>query len=253
MDRSRFRSVSALAFVITLGAAAVLGDAAPAVAARPQAAGTYAATFPDTATTSPLVVTNATGSTMSGSFEFTDFGDFGTWVAQGTTVAFLVAASSAGHQGSVLIAKLKATGLDPGEISVPGSNEQPWSAVRTGSTDARHADATNAPTTSTSARPQARPPLVYDAVFDGTVDDTLTLARYQGTSKAGIFGLSNLHDLGTWAKLGKKIVLGITNGEDAGIVMLGTTTPTTIGTPDAPAVYYQQSSGIHPWYATRTS
>jgi hypothetical protein len=42
----------------------------------------------------------------------------------------------------------------------------------------------------------------------------------------------------------------VTNGEDAGIVMLGAQTPTAIGTPEAPAVYYQESTGVHPWYAT---
>src|SRR6185312_8871003 len=105
---------------------------------------------------------------------------------------FLVSASSVGHEGSVLIAKLTATGLDPGEFDMPGVDEQPWSASRV-ATGTAH-------------------PLVYDAVFDGTVDDTLTLVHDQGTRRAGIFGLTNLQDLGVWAKLGKKIVLGITNG-----------------------------------------
>jgi len=251
MVRNPLRRVSALAFVMIIGTAAAFVEATPAVAVPRQAAGTYTATFPDTATTSTLVITNATASTTSGSFEFTDFGDFGTWLAQGTTVAFQVAASSSGHDGAVLLAKLKTTGLDPGAISVPGNDAQPWSATRVATTGAHAVTAATA--TTASARPQASQPFVYAAVFDGTVQDTLTVLRYGGTTKAGIFGLSNLHDLGTWVKLGKKIALGITNGDDAGILLLGTQTKSTIGTPAAPAAYYEQSTGIHPWYATRTS
>jgi hypothetical protein len=250
MERNMVRRAGALACVMVLGLAAVIIDAGPAVAAHRQAAGTYTATFPDTATGSTLVVTNATGSTTSGTFEFTDFGDFGTWVVQGTTMAFLVSASSAGHQGAVLITKLTTAGLDPGEISVPGSDEQPWSAVRVSSDTAR---AATSPSEATPASLQSPHPSSWAAVFDGNVDDTLTLLRYQGSTMAGVFFLTNLQDYGVWAKLGKKLVLGVTNGEDAGIVLLGTQAKTTIGTPDAPGTYYEGSTGVHPWYATRTS
>lgn len=244
------RRASAVALAIIIGAAAVVVDAGPGGAAVRYAAGTYTAAFPDTATSSPLVITNATDSTTSGTFEFTDFGDFGTWVAQGTTVAFLVSASSLGHEGSVLIAKLTPTALDPGEFGEPGVAEQPWSAVRTDTSAAR----TSAPSSADAiASAAAAQPAVYDAVFDGTVDDTLTLVHDDGTRKAGIFGLTNLQDLGVWAKLGKKIVLGVTNGDDAGIVLLGTQTSTAISTPDTPGAYYQASSGVHPWYATKTT
>jgi hypothetical protein len=237
-----------VALAMILGTTGALIDAGAGGAKVRYAAGTYTATFPDSSAASTLVVTNATGSTSSGTFELTEFGDFGTWVAQGNTVAFLVSASSAGHEGSVLIAKLSATGLAPGELGPPGEAEQPWSATRVESvaTPAPSGAATNG-----IARAAAAKPVHYDAVFDGSVDDTLTTVHYQGTPKAGIFALTNLQDLGVWAKLGKQIVLGITNGEDAGIVLLGTQSPSAISTMGAPGVYYQESTGVHPWYATK--
>jgi hypothetical protein len=254
--RSMARRAGRLALAIILGSTIVVVDAGAGSAGTRHAAGTYTATFPDTATSSALVITNADGSTKSGTFEFVDFGDFGTWVAQGATVAFLVSASSVGHEGSVLIAKLSSTGLDPGEFDSPGVAEQPWSATRVAAASAStsaSADASRAPLPSSVASTAAVRPWVYDAVFDGTVDDTLTLVHNDGTTQAGIFGLTNLQDLGVWAKLGKKIVLGITSGADAGIVLVGTQTKTAIGTPDAPGAYYQQSTGVHPWYATRVT
>lgn len=248
MQHNMVRRTSALAIAVVVGLGAGLVNAVPATAAPRSAAGRYTATFPATATTSSLVVTAATGSTTSGTFEFTSFGDFGTWVAQGRTVAFLVAASSVGHEGSVLIAHLAPAGLTPGRFDEPGAVEQAWSATRVADTAVR---VSSVATPHVAVRPQAAHPFVYDAVFDGTVDDTLTTVHSDGTQRSGIFGLSNLHDLGVWTKLGKKIVLGITFGDDAGIVLIGTQTKTTIGTPDAPGAYYQQDTGVHPWYANR--
>lgn len=245
--RSMFRSASVVALAMIIGTTGALVDAGAGGAKVRYAAGTYTASFPES-TGSTLVVTNATGSTTSGTFEFTDFGDFGTWVAQGKTVAFLVSASSVGHEGSVLIAKLSATGLAPGELGAPGETEQPWSATRVESVAPSASSAASANAIARAAAPKG---VYYDAVFDGTVDDTLTTVHYQGTPTSGIFGLTNLQDLGVWAKLGKQIVLGITYGEDAGIVLLGTQSPTAISSVGAPGVYYQESTGVHPWYATK--
>jgi hypothetical protein len=250
MDGDRSRRAGAVALVAIVSSAMLIVGAGPAVAAKRGAAGTYTATFPSTSTTSTLVITNAAGSTTSGTFKLTDLGDYGTWVAQGTTLGFVIAQSASGHTGAVMIGKLTASGINPGAFGQPGAGSRAWSATRTSAGSGTTATVTVAASHSNAARVAAKG-TVYQAFFTGTVTDTLILSK-DGTSKVdGTFTLSMLADGGSWAKLGKKIVLGVTTGLDAGIVLVGTQNASGISSAGAPGAYYQPSAGMHTWYATK--
>jgi hypothetical protein len=247
MEGNIVRRAGAYALVVVCTAATLLVGVGPAAAAKRQAAGTYTATFPSTSTSSTLVITNASGSTTSGNFVFSAFGDYGTWVAQGTTLALSVSTSSAGHAGAVLIAKVTASGIGSGQMGMPGAGEHPWSATRVSGAPAARANAGVRPATRL-ANPT---PGTYTAAFNGEFSDTLTMSKDAAAKTEGTFTLSSLGDSGTWAKLGKKIALGVMNGPDAGTLLVGTQSATAIGTSTAPGVYYDPGNGVHSWYATK--
>lgn len=249
MDRHSLRRIGAFGIAAIIGIGTALVTAGPAVAAKRVAAGTYTATFPATATTLTLAITNATGSTKSGSWAMSN-NDAGVWVLQGTTVAFEVSWSEVGHADELLIGKLTATGIGPGALLVPGQAPQTWSATRTAaaapSAVAHVATAAGAPKHAATAIGG------YTAQLPGFTD-TLTLAKVKGAKKAGTFAFTNLGDSGNWLMLGKKIVMSVAHGDDEGILLLGTTTATSISTAAAPGVYYQFAHGTYPWYATKNA
>jgi hypothetical protein len=253
MERDILRRAVAVAIATIVGAGTLVVGAGPAVAGTRKAAGRYTATFPDTSQTSKLVITNAAGSTTSGTFAFTDFGDYGTWVAQGTTVGLSVSVSNSGHTNAVLIGKLTLDGIGPAAIGQPGVGVHAWSATRISAASA--STSTAATTTSATLRRTRRfaaAGTVYHAVFNGTEQDTLTVTKDSASKSEGTFTVTIAADAGTWLKLGKKIVLGTMSGDSAGTVLIGTQTTTGISSATAPGVYYQSSSGTHPWYATKS-
>jgi hypothetical protein len=247
MDGVTVRRAGAVALVAIFSTATLLVGAGPAVAAKRQPAGTYTATFPSTGTSSALLITNASGSTTSGTFKLVDFGDYGTWVAQGTTLAFEISTSNSGHLGAVLIGKLTAAGIGSGQIGQPGVGAHPWSATRV--TGGPGAPATT--TQHATSRVAAKGSTTYHAVFNGVLSDTLAVSKDAASKVEGPFALTTLADTGAWVKVGKKIAFGVTNGEDAGIVLVGTQNTSGISTAAAPGAYYQQGQPVHPWYATK--
>jgi len=249
MDRHSLRRIGAFAVtaIIGLGTAAV--TAGPAGAARRVAAGTYTATFPATSTSQTLEITNAPDSTTSGSWAMNN-NDAGTWVVQGTTVAFAVSYSEIGHADELLIAKLTASGLGPGQLMVPGQVPQPWSAVRVTTPPPAPRAGAHAAVGSNNPRGAATAAGPYSAQFP-TFADTLTLTKSAVARKSGTFTLTTLGDSGNWLVQGKKIVLAVSAGPDTGVLLLGTTSTTSISSADAPGVYYQYMNGTFPWYATR--
>lgn len=247
MERHSLRRVGALAIAAIIGLGTTLVTAGPAAAGHRVAAGTYTASFPASATSLTLAVWNATGSTTSGSWAMSN-NDAGTWVAQGTTVAFAVSYSVVGHADELLIGKLTPTGIAPGALMVPGQAPQTWSAVRTGTAAAsREAGVANRAGGARSAANAAGP---YTAQFPGFTD-TLTLAKVKGGKKSGTFTFTNLGDAGNWLIQGKKIVMSVATGNEEGVLLLGTTTTNSISTAAAPGVYYQFNHGTFPWYATK--
>ena len=132
MRRMSSRAFGALAVGVMVaavwGAGAVPAGARPAVK-RFDAAGTYEATVPAAHVSSRLVLTEGPEAPNSGTFEFTDIGDYGNWVMQGRVVAMQIAASQSGHAGIVLIGHVTHDGID-GWVGVPGYGQITWSATR---------------------------------------------------------------------------------------------------------------------------
>jgi hypothetical protein len=244
-----FRRAGALAVAAIVGLGAIVLTAAPAVAGHRVAAGTYSATFPATSTIVTLSVTNAPDSTTSGSWAMSN-NDAGVWVIQGSTIAFEVSYSEIGHADALMIGKLGADGIGPATMSVPGGAPEAWSAARALPPPA--ATPTTAGPAATDVRASAKLPGAYTAQFPG-FSDALTIARNAVAKTTGTFTLTNLGDGGNWLKMGTKIVLGVATGDDEGILLLGTTTPTSISSFDKPGVYYQYQQGTFPWYATRNA
>jgi hypothetical protein len=226
------------------------GRGAAVVVPQIAVAGSYQASFPAEGLTSVLVITARTGVKNAGTFQLTDFGDYGNWVLSGKSIGFVVASSAVGHAGRVLLGTATATGISPGAYGVAGTGLQTWSATRS------TAQSTSAaPLAARTRRPLALPakaPGIYTAQFpDVGQFDTLTVKKDTASAKEGTFTLSTLADSGQWVQLGKQIALGISSGEDAGVVMLGTLSTTGISAQDRPGLYAFPTSPTYHWYATK--
>jgi hypothetical protein len=69
--------------------------------------------------------------------------------------------------------------------------------------------------------------------------------------KSGSLTFVDLADTGTWVQMGKHIALGIADGPDGGVTMIGTRTDSGISSVEHPGVYTQPSSGVFQWYAVK--
>ena len=73
------------------------------------------------------------------------------------------------------------------------------------------------------------------------------------STRSGHFSLVALADTGNWVQMGKHVALGISVGDDAGVTMIGTRTPSGFDGAGSPGKYLQPTSGVFDWYATKTS
>jgi len=254
-QRLRRSVATALIAVAGAGFSGFAGaTAASAAALRPAAssiAGSYQASFPGEASASALVVTLSATSTVSGTFAFTDYGDFGNWIASGTYVSFMVASSASGHDGRVLLGRMTSTGISPGAYSLAGVASGAWTAVRDVPPPAI------ASLTST-ARPEGAVPAKvagsYAVTFPDVPNaDTLVLTNAVGSTKQGTFAFTTLGDSGHWVTMGKRIAMGVSTGPEAGITFIATLNLTGIGTVTKPGLYVNPILGTFHWYATKAA
>jgi hypothetical protein len=262
MGRQHSRALVALVAVAAAGASVIGASGASATSARLAAgrapaahapvgaAGTYAATFPLTHQSSPLVITAMAASTQGGTFEFVDFGDYGDWVIQGRTIAMQIASSTMHHEGIVLIGHVTDAGI-VGKFGVKGLGSFSWSAPRTGDAPASAPRAAAKVTPLADGTPTGLAG-TYTALFPGlTLQDTLTLAHDRFSLLSGTLTFVTLEDTGNWVQMGKHIAIGVATGIDAGVTMVGARTPSGISSVSKPGVYVAPASGVFEWYATK--
>lgn len=229
------------------GIGAVSATAGAAVTPLVATAGSYQASFPAEASTSPLVITAGPEGANAGTFAFSTFGDYGTWVVANKMITMLVTVSSSGHGGNVLIGKVTSTGISPGAYSRLGIGQSAWSATRSAKPQAAASGVVAKP----SARPGIQAAGVYTAQFpDVALHDTLTVTNDTVSTKEGTFTFTILGDTGHWVLMGSRIALGITSGPDAGVTLAGALNLTGISSAAAPGLYDIQGSGVFHWYAT---
>jgi hypothetical protein len=262
------RAVSAFG-AVTLAAAVWGAGAVPAgarVATRPahatpagahlSAAGSYEATVPAARINSHLVITQGPEAANSGTFEFTDIGDYGNWITQGHSIAMMIASSEQGHAGVVLVGHVTPHGI-AGWVDIPGWGQITWSATRDGSTAsaAKRVASERNQLAAQEQQPPGNASGTYGVQFPQgpTFSDTLVLSHDRFSSRSGRFSLVNLADTGNWVQMGKHVALGISSGEDAGVVMIGTRTTSGFNGAGTPGHYFQPTSGVFDWYATKTS
>jgi FG-GAP-like repeat len=253
MDGRRSRLFGAL-IAVSIVAASVMGGVGASATTNPLAvphahavvpavavAGTYQATFSGQWPDSQLVIHPGPVSPDGGTFELTDIGDYGDWVVSGNTIALQVASSVSGHAGSVLIGHVSNTGI-VGQLGVIGLGQVGWAATPAGA---------SARAVAPSASPRTGAAGTYAVIFPGlTITDTLTLTADTSSVLQGSFNFASLATGGTWVQMGKHVALGISYGNDAGIVMLGVHSAAGIGSAAVPAIYDQPGLGVFPWYGT---
>jgi hypothetical protein len=260
------RAVSAFAAVTI--AAAVWGVGAVPAGARAavreahvvpagkhfSAAGTYDASVPAARMNSRLVITVGPEGPNAGTFEFTDIGDYGNWITQSHTIAMMIVSSESGHAGIVLIGHVTTSGIT-GWVGVPRYGQITWSATREDAPPSAAARVASATKALAAQQPPGNASGTYDAQFPQgpTFSDTLVLNHDRYSTRSGNFTLVALADTGNWVQMGKHVALGISQGVDAGVTMLGLRTTTGFNSATAPGRYLQPTSGIYDWYATKTS
>ena len=230
-----------------VGAGIAAAPAGAAAAPLATTAGVYQASFPAESSTSPLVLTAGPEGANAGTFVFSAYGDYGNWVVANKVITMVVAASSAGHAGDVLIGKVTATGITPGAYSRFGVGTSAWSATRSAKPQAGVSAAAAKP----SVRLASKTAGVYTAQFsDIGRYDTLTIVNDAVSTKEGTFTFAILGDSGYWVQMGTRIALGITAGPDAGVTLAGALDATGISSAAKPGLYDMPGSGIFHWYAT---
>ena len=247
MARTRSRFFVAVAAFSMVGASVAGVGAAGATAGAATAplattAGAYQASFPAESSTSPLAITAGPEGANAGTFAFSTFGDYGTWIVANKVITMLVTASSSGHVGDVLIGKVTLIGIGPGAYSRLGIGASAWSATRSAKPQVVASGAVATPSVAAG---------VYAVQFpDVGLYDTLTVTNDTVSTKEGTFTFTILGDTGHWVTMGKRIALGITTGPDAGVTLSGALNATGISTALKPGLYDIQGSGVFHWYAT---
>ena len=267
MSRKISRLFVALAAVSVAGATALGSSAASATSPRLaghraavvpavrhfSAAGSYEATVPDAHMSSHLVITAGATTPNAGTFAFTDVGDYGDWVFQGRTIAMQIASSVSGHEGIVLIGRVTHEGIT-GWLGVPSYGQITWSATRDAASSAARARVARSAARLAAEQPPGNAAGTYTAVFPTVpLSDTLTLTHDRLSTRSGSLVFVDLQDTGNWVQMGKHIALGVSTGQDAGVTMIATRTATGLDSAESPGIYVQPSSGVYPWYGTKTS
>jgi len=261
MPSKSSRLFVALATIAVAGAT-VLGASAASAAtagARPaarhfSAAGEYEASVPAAHMSSHLVITETPDLRNAGTFEFTDIGDYGDWIMQGRTIAMQIASSESGHAGIVLVGKVTHDGIT-GWVGIPNYGQITWSATRDDAPTGADARLAKAVAKANAQQPPSNAAGTYAAQFpEGpTFSDTLVLRNDRYSTRDGSFSLTGLGDSGYWVQMGRHVVLGISQGSDAGVVMLGTRTTSGFNSAEKTGHYIQPGSGIYNWYAAKQS
>jgi hypothetical protein len=267
MTRKSSRALGALA-AVTVAAGMLVAGAVPAGArlavkhahAVPavkhfSAAGTYDASVPAAHMDSQLVITEGPEAPNSGTFVFTDIGDYGNWIMQGRTISMMIVSSEQDHAGIVLIGHVTHDGIN-GWVGVPRFGQITWEATRNDAPSGAATRVASAMKTLAAAdqQPPGTAPGTYDVQFPQgpTFSDTLVLTPERYSSRAGQFSLVNLADTGNWVQMGRHLAIGISQGADAGVTMIGTRTASGFDSAEKPGKYFAPTSGIFDWYATKT-